>query len=152
LSSKNEAPRAKARGFLDDSAPVERNPAHRASIPGLKTGVLSRRDKKILYILATSKNMWKRRIAIVSTFYFIRNGEFNDSLNIAKILLTDKEDLLHKATGWMLREVGKRSSSILENFLNEYYTIMPRTMLRYAIERFSPAKRKAYLEGKIKAY
>jgi 3-methyladenine DNA glycosylase AlkD len=122
------------------------------SAPHIVGAYLSSKDKKTLYILAESKNMWERRIAIVSTFYFIRKGEFNDSLNIAKVLLADKEDLLHKATGWMLRELGKRSSSILENFLNEYCTIMPRTMLRYAIERFSPAKRKAYLEGKIKAY
>jgi 3-methyladenine DNA glycosylase AlkD len=117
--------------------------------PHILGAYLADKDKRIIYALAKSKNMWERRIAVVSTFYFIRNNQFNDTLSIAKNLLSDKEDLIHKAAGWMLREVGKRNISILENFLRKYYNRMPRTMLRYAIERFGQAKRKAYLEGRV---
>ena len=104
-------------------------------------------DRKILYTLAHSKNMWERRIAIVATSYFIYQNYFNDTLKIAQILLNDKENLLHKAVGWMLREVGKRNQKIEESFLKKHYKMMPRAMLRYAIERFPEAKRKAYLKG-----
>lgn len=106
---------------------------------------LAGKNKKILYVLAKSTNMWERRIAIVSTFYFIRNNQFNATLRIARILLADKEDLLHKAAGWMLREVGKRNKNIESFFLKRYHNIMPRTMLRYAIERFPEAQRQLYL-------
>jgi len=107
------------------------------------------KDKSILYKLAKSSNFWKRRIAIISTFYFIKNGQFEDTLNISEILINDNHDLIQKAVGWMLREVGKRNISVLENFLKKHYKNMPRTMLRYAIERFPENKRKAYLKGKI---
>ena len=106
-------------------------------------------NRKILYKLALSKNMWERRIAIISTSYFIYQNDFMDTLKISKILLNDKEDLLHKAVGWMLREVGKRNHKKEEIFLKKYYKTMPRTMLRYAIEKFSETKRKAYLKGNI---
>ncbi len=110
---------------------------------------LSKASRKILYKLSKSKNLWERRISIISTFQFIKNGEFKETLKIAKILLKDKEDLIHKATGWMLREVGKRNLVIEERFLKKHYKTMPRTMLRYAIERIPEKRRQAYLKGKI---
>ena len=110
---------------------------------------LFEKDKAPLYRLVFSENLWERRIAIVATFYFIRNDEFDDTLKIAKILFTDKEDLIHKAVGWMLREVGKRVIEIEEEFLEEHYLKMPRTMLRYAIERFPETRRKMYLKGQV---
>ena len=100
----------------------------------------------LLYKLAKSNNLWKKRVAIISTWTFIRNNEFNETLKISKILITDKHDLIHKAVGWMLREVGKKDQKIEEKFLKKYYLKMPRTMLRYAIERFDEKKRKFYLE------
>ena len=90
--------------------------------------------------------MWERRIAILATFSFIRQNKFTDSLSLAEELLNDKEDLIHKAVGWMLREIGKRNLKVEEDFLRRYYRVMPRTMLRYAIEKFSEEKRKFYLK------
>ena len=110
---------------------------------------LHEKDKAPLYNLVQSKNLWERRISIISTFYFIRQNEFDDTLKLAKILLNDKEDLIHKAVGWMLREVGKREIEFEEEFLQEHYKIMPRTMLRYAIEKFPETSRKMYLRGEI---
>ena len=110
---------------------------------------LHEKDKAPLYNLVQSKNLWERRISIISTFYFIRQNEFDDTLKLAKILLNDKEDLIHKAVGWMLREVGKREIEFEEEFLQEHYNIMPRTMLRYAIEKFPETSRKMYLRGEI---
>ena len=107
------------------------------------------KSKKPLHDLATSNNMWERRIAVMATFYFIKGGEFAASLTIARKLLTDKEDLIHKAVGWMLREIGKRNLRIEEQFLKKHYQKMPRTMLRYAIEKFPEPKRQRYLKGKI---
>ena len=110
---------------------------------------LHEKDKAPLYNLVQSKNLWERRIAIIATFYFIRQNEFDDTLKIAEILLNDKEDLIHKAVGWMLREVGKREIEFEEEFLQEHYKIMPRTMLRYAIEKFTETSRKMYLRGEV---
>ena len=107
------------------------------------------KDKEPLCVLARSDNLWERRIAIVATLYFIRRGYFEETIKISKILLGDKEDLIHKAVGWMLREVGKRDMEVEEAFLKKHYRIMPRTMLRYAIERFPEKKRQAYLKGTI---
>jgi len=110
---------------------------------------LINRDKRPLYRLARSKNLWERRISIMSTFCLIKRRQYAETLKLSKILLTDKEDLIHKAVGWMLREVGKRDLLIEENFLKEHYKYMPRTMLRYAIEKFPESKRQRYLKGKI---
>lgn len=107
---------------------------------------LLNKPRIILYKLVKSKNLWERRIAIISTFAFIRNKEFGDTLKISEILLNDQHDLIHKAVGWMLREVGKKDNLALENFLQKHYKSMPRTTLRYAIEKFGQAKREFYLK------
>jgi 3-methyladenine DNA glycosylase AlkD len=110
---------------------------------------LMTKDKKPLYDLAKSKNLWKRRIAIIATFYFIKEGEFTEAIKIARMLLSDTEDLIHKAVGWTLREVGKHNLKAEEQFLKAHYKKMPRTMLRYAIEKFPEAKRQRYLKGTV---
>lgn len=102
-------------------------------------------ERRVLYELVKSENIWDRRISILSTFTFIKEKDFKDSLNLAEILLNDKHDLIHKSVGWMLREIGKRDISILEAFLDKNYKNMPRTMLRYSIEKFPEDKRKEYL-------
>ena len=107
------------------------------------------RSRKPLRRLACSSSLWERRIAIVTTFEFIRHHQFEDTLAIAEILLRDDEDLIHKAVGWMLREVGKRNLDAEEGFLQQHYQAMPRTMLRYAIEKFPEPRRQRYLKGKI---
>lgn len=111
---------------------------------------LQNKDKKILYELVRSENLWERRIAIISTFAFIKQNEFEDVLAISELLLGDNHDLIHKAVGWMLREVGKREQEILENFLRQHYKNIPRTTLRYAIEKFEEGERKKWLRGEIK--
>jgi 3-methyladenine DNA glycosylase AlkD len=110
-------------------------------------GYLLEKSRMPLYKLAKSPSLWERRIAIIATFHFIRRNEFAETLKIAGLLLGDKEDLIHKAVGWMLREVGKRNLDVEEEFLIEYYEKMPRTMLRYAIEKFVEARRQMYLRG-----
>jgi len=104
----------------------------------------------LLERLARSKNLWERRIAIISTFHFIKRNEFRPTLEIATILLNDRHDLIHKAVGWMLREVGKRDRKVLDAFLKKRYPTMPRTMLRYAIERHPETMRKRYLAGTVR--
>ena len=117
------------------------------SAPKIIGNYLLDKPRDILYNLAKSKNLWERRIAIVSTFAFIKNNEFVDALKISKILVSDEHDLIHKAVGWMLREVGKRDQETEEKFLKKYYSQMPRIMLRYSIEKFDEKKRKSYLRG-----
>lgn len=102
--------------------------------------------RSILRKLAQSSNLWEKRIAIISTFYFIKNGSFDYSLDIAEKLLLDKHDLIHKAVGWMLREIGKKDKKVLDKFLTKHYKLMPRTMLRYAIEKHSRQERQEYME------
>lgn len=116
------------------------------SCPNIIGDYLLEKDKTILYALAKSAHLWTKRIAIISTLKFIKNNQFEDTLNIAEILLKDKHDLLHKAVGWMLREVGKKNQKAEEAFLDRYYKQMPRTMLRYSIERFSEEKKKDYMK------
>lgn len=110
---------------------------------------LKDKPAKVLNKLARSKSLWERRIAIISTFQFIWEGKFTETLKISEILLNDPHDLIHKAVGWMLREVGKRSLETEKQFLNKYYKQMPRTMLRYAIEKFPQKLRLRYLAGKV---
>jgi 3-methyladenine DNA glycosylase AlkD len=117
------------------------------SAPVVVGGYLRDKSRQPLVKFAKSSNLWERRIAIIATQHFIRLGEFEDTLKISKILLADGEDLLHKATGWMLREVGKRDETLLIAFLDEHGSCIPRTMLRYAIERLSPEVRNAYLRS-----
>ena len=107
------------------------------------------KDRSILYKWAKSDDLWTKRIAMVSTFSFIRQNDLEDTFKIAEILLQDKHDLIHKAVGWMLREAGKRDLEKEEIFLKKYYRDMPRTMLRYAIEKFPESKRQDYLKGTI---
>ena len=108
---------------------------------------LLNKDKNLLYNLAKSNDLWEKRISIISTACFIKNNKFEDTLKISEILLNDKHDLIHKAVGWMLREVGKKDLKVEEEFLKKYYKKMPRTMLRYAIEKFNKNKREFYLRN-----
>jgi 3-methyladenine DNA glycosylase AlkD len=110
---------------------------------------LRHRSKSPLDALAQSKLLWDRRISIMATFHYIKHGEFAETLHIAKQLLRDPEDLIHKAVGWMLREIGKRDHLAEEEFLEKYYKAMPRTMLRYAIEKFPEKLRQQYLRGEV---
>jgi len=103
--------------------------------------------RKILYTLARSKSIWERRIAIIATCAFFQKNDFKDTFAISEILLHDAHDLIHKAVGWMLREAGKRDEKALIDFLAKHYKVMPRTMLRYAIEKFSAVRRTRYLSG-----
>ena len=121
------------------------------SAPQVVGAYLESRSRKPLDRLAKSASLWERRISIVATHWFIRHGDFADTLRIAAKLLADKEDLIHKAVGWMLREVGKRDVRVLEDFLGEHCRTMPRTMLRYAIERFPEEKRRKYLDGTVRS-
>jgi 3-methyladenine DNA glycosylase AlkD len=118
------------------------------SAPNIVGAFLMERSRKPLYQLAKSKSLWERRMATLATFYFIKNNQCADALKIARILLQDKEDLIHKAAGWMLREIGKRDIACAESFLQKHCQVMPRTMLRYAIERFTPSKRRKYMDGR----
>lgn len=121
------------------------------SVPTIVGGYLFKtgEPRKILYDLAKSNDFWKKRIGMMATFYFIREKDFKDALKIAEILVQDKHDLIQKAVGWMLREIGNRDIGVEETFLKKFYTTMPRTMLRYAIEKFPEEKRKNYLKGEI---
>jgi 3-methyladenine DNA glycosylase AlkD len=121
-----------------------------ASAPTIAGGYFEDRDKGQLYRWARSRRLWERRIAMLSTYRYIKQGDFEDALAIARILRDDEEDLIHKAVGWMLREIGKRDRSTEERFIRAHHAKMPRTMLRYAIEKFPEKLRKSYLAGRIR--
>ncbi|MBI3952455.1 MAG: DNA alkylation repair protein [Candidatus Doudnabacteria bacterium] len=134
--------------YLDNAKSVNNWDLVDVSAPTIVGGFLlkNQKGKKVLYRLAKSENLWEKRISIIATQQFIRAGQFDDTLKIAKILFSDKHDLIHKAVGWMLREVGKRDQRVERKFLAKYYKVMPRTALRYAIERFGPKLRFKYLK------
>lgn len=133
------------RSYLDNTRFINNWDLVDSSAPNIVGPHLEKRDRSPLAVLASSPLIWERRIAIMSTFHYIKLGDFVDTLNIARRLLEDKEDLIHKAVGWMLREIGKRDQSVEEAFLEEHATRMPRTMLRYAIERFPEGLRRKYM-------
>jgi 3-methyladenine DNA glycosylase AlkD len=135
--------------YLGNTAHINNWDLVDASAAPIVGGHLAQRNRVPLYTLARSPNLWERRIAIVATHHFIQQRDFVDTLKIAALLLSDHEDLIHKATGWMLREVGKRDVASAESFLATHYRRMPRTMLRYAIERLPATRRLQYLRGEI---
>ncbi len=120
-----------------------------ASAPHIVGAWLENRSRSPLKRLARADALWERRMAILATFHYIRKGEFEETLRMAQMLLKDREDHIHKAVGWMLREVGKRAPETAVVFLRRHFRAMPRTMLRYAIEKFPEAKRQAYLKGEL---
>ena len=134
--------------YLDNTRFINNWDLVDVTAPHIVGAYLFDRNRAPLRSLARSALLWERRIAIVATFYFIRRNQFDDTLKIAGMLLGDKHDLMHKAVGWMLREVGKRDLAAEEGFLQKHCGHMPRTMLRYAIERFDPDKRTGYLHGR----
>ncbi|MGI0012743.1 MAG: DNA alkylation repair protein [Nitrososphaera sp.] len=136
-----------ARFYLDNLEKANNWDLVDLSAPGILGAHLEKSDRSLLYRLARSENIWKRRAAIVATLHFIRNNHFQETFRIARILLDDKHDLIHKAAGWMLREAGKRDLAAEEASLRKHHKRMPRTMLRYAIERFPEKKRKFYLRS-----
>jgi 3-methyladenine DNA glycosylase AlkD len=150
VSRGDEATRRRIYGlYLSNTRSVNNWDLVDASAREIVGGYLLDRDRGPLRRLARSASLWERRIAIVATHHFIAQDDFADTLEIAAMLLGDTHDLIHKAAGWMLREVGKRDRAVLDGFLGAHYQAMPRTMLRYAIERFSPDVRRAYLTGSL---
>ena len=135
--------------YLSSTAAINNWDLVDASAAAIVGGWLADRSRRPLHRLARSKSLWERRIAVVATHHFIRNGEVEETFRVAGILLQDEHDLIHKAVGWMLREAGKRQPGALRAFLRSRYRVMPRTMLRYAIERFPEQERLAYLRGRI---
>jgi 3-methyladenine DNA glycosylase AlkD len=135
--------------YLANTARVNNWDLVDSSAPYLVGAYLFDKSRQPLVRLAKSKNLWQRRIAIVATQHFIRHGDLDDTLKISRLLLADPEELIHKATGWMLREVGKRDEPALKAFLEMHAAAMPRTMLRYAIERLSPQQKQAFMLRKV---
>lgn len=133
--------------YLDNIAFVNNWDLVDASAPTLLGGYLFDKNRSLLYDLANSDDLWKQRIAIIATLYFIRRDDFYDTLAISEILIHHHHDLIHKAVGWMIREVGKRDKDVAIAFLQKHYTEMPRTMLRYAIEKFDEDLRHQFLKG-----
>ena len=131
--------------YLDNTAHINNWDLVDGSAPGIVGRHLEARPRKILFKLAGSPDVWKRRIAVLAAFHFIRRNEFAEILRLAEMLLLDRHDLIHKAAGWMLREAGKRDVAILRGFLEQYAARMPRTMLRYAIEKLPVMERRRWL-------
>lgn len=132
--------------YLDHSQHINNWDLVDLSAPNIVGAWLLEQPRGLLYKLVQSRNLWQRRTAVVATHAFIRQGQFDDTLKLCQQLLEDKHDLMHKACGWMLREVGKRNQTTLLQFLDQHVPRMPRTMLRYAIERLSPTTRAHYLK------
>jgi 3-methyladenine DNA glycosylase AlkD len=135
------------KAYLKNTARINNWDLVDLSAPGIVGRHLVDKDRRPLYKLAKSKDRWERRIAALATFFYIKSRDFNDTLAIASILLGDEEDLIHKAVGWMLREVGKKDGATARAFLRKHYKAMPRTMLRYAIEKFPEKERQSFLKG-----
>lgn len=135
--------------YLDHTAYVDNWDLVDTSAPHVVGAHLEAGDRGVLEALARSGSLWERRIAIVATQHFIRRGDFGTTLRIAEMLVDDGHDLIHKAVGWMLREVGNRDRAAEEAFLRRHHRTMPRTMLRYAIEKFPPELRQSYLRGEM---
>jgi 3-methyladenine DNA glycosylase AlkD len=131
--------------YLDNTAHINNWDLVDGSAPGIVGRHLEARPRKILFKLAGSPDVWKRRIAVLAAFHFIRRNEFAEILRLAEMLLLDRHDLIHKAAGWMLREAGKRDVAILRGFLEQYAARMPRTMLRYSIEKLPATERRRWL-------
>jgi 3-methyladenine DNA glycosylase AlkD len=150
-SSSREEKEEIVKFYLDNIKQVNNWDLVDLSAPNILGAHLADRDdrRRLLYRLAGSENVWERRIAILATHHFIRNGDFSDTLKIAEMLLQDRHDLIHKAAGWMLREVGKRDAAVEEEFLEKHYSVMPRTMLRYAIEKLPESNRRRYRKKPI---
>ena len=147
--SKDEMQERTYRLYLENTGYINNWDLVDVTAPNIVGAYLFSRKRDPIYTLARSDSLWERRIAIMATFYFIKRNDFGDTLNIADLLIDDKEDLIHKALGWMLREIGKCDLNAEETFLKKRYKTMPRTMLRYAIEKFPEEKRKDYLKGLI---
>jgi 3-methyladenine DNA glycosylase AlkD len=135
--------------YLGNTAHINNWDLVDVSAPAVVGDYLWERGRAPLYELVRSTDLWERRIAVLATFHFIRGGQFHDTLRLCGILLDDPHELLHKASGWMLREVGKRDREAEEIFLRRHYRQMPRTMLRYAIEKFPEPLRQGYLKGTL---
>lgn len=135
--------------YLNNSKNINNWDLVDVTCPHIVGNFLLDKDRRILYDLVNSKNLWEKRIAIVSTFAFIREDDFEDALTISELLLDDEHDLIHKAVGWMLREVGKRDEETLKKFLKGNYKRIPRMTLRYAIEKFPEEERKRILRGEF---
>jgi 3-methyladenine DNA glycosylase AlkD len=135
------------RFYLDNMKQVNNWDLVDLTAPNIIGSYLMNRERGLLYKLARSNSVWERRIAIIATLHFIRNNDFDDTLRIVEMLLSDSHDLIHKAAGWMLREVGKRDFAAQKVFLDKHYRVMPRTMLRYAIEKFPEKKRRYYMKA-----
>ena len=135
--------------YLDNLGHVNNWDLVDCSAPHIVGPYLEDKPKDLLYEFARSESLWERRVAILSTHHYIKQGSFDQALKISEMLLGDEEDLIHKAVGWMLREIGRRGPGAEKAFLKKHYKNMPRTMLRYAIERFPEKERKAYLKGEV---
>jgi 3-methyladenine DNA glycosylase AlkD len=149
LYKKGDAPQREAvyKAYLANTARINNWDMVDSSAEWIVGWHLMEKSRKPLYRLAASRDLWERRISILSTFYFIRHDQFDDTFAIAELLIADKEDLIHKAVGWMIREVANRDGDAARKFLRRHYSRMPRTMLRYAIEKFPEAERQSYLKG-----
>ena len=151
LYARSDAPTRERvfRAYLANAARVNNWDLVDASAEHIVGAHLLERDRALLGRLARSPLLWERRIAVLASFHFIKKGDPSTTLELAELLLEDREDLIHKAVGWMLREVGKRDRAALERFLARHAREMPRTMLRYAIERFEPEARRRWLAGEL---